>query len=489
MQKLFLGGLLLIPILLVQGVAQPVTAEGILFATIARYASLNSFEATEVREWKTPFREDSILRKVNPGFCGSEESVTEEQCKILLGKQFKIKLNQTAYLEEQKITIQLTNIYAPNCLKGSSCHGDYYENTIKIIVKNLGKEASKEFTLHEDEKEAVFGFEIECRGIGGDLVGLVIREPITREFEMHEMETQISYEAPLKFKFAREGEITIVKDGWNYAYNKEDGTACKTTSDTGYLNAVYLPLLIKTFFEYYEAKYAGIEEINGKEHYIIQLIPEKELDWEGDKLLEQKIWITKDYIITKIEIYENKEWTHRVTFKNIKININIPDSEFEMPEGTDIFPKTFTFSDLDEANAIARHEIKVPAYLPPQVELSSIEIQKSSAQNSTLVLIYTKNNEKILTIVQLEWLASTAEEPPENDITGFDGPYKIDKQGVTLQSPAMVHGYRANFAIGRGILIDWQCEATGTGYIVESHSAEQLGLEELEKILDSFRCY
>jgi len=399
--KLLVICFVLITVVFISGCISDNEAYQILFKVFERYTTLNTYKVAVVQEWKVKYHEQNILSETKKEYCGSIKSLSTNTCELPLGFKFKIHPNQTGIIKERDIKIDVLDITVPPPSKRIGVHPERNDNNtyVKISVEN--KNVNTELIFREGERKELFGLEIENLGIASHIVGFLIKEPSNLTFIIKKNEYNLTYKNPLKFRIERENNRrTIINNGIMLQYDSESGTACKTYSINPISLAYYFSMFIKMFLELYDIEYFGIETIDNKEYHVIKLIPKQERNWEGDKLNEQKIWITKDYLIFRIESYDNGNWKNRITYKDIEINIRIPDEEFEISQDAEILPITLKFSKLEEAQEQLDWRIIVPEYLPDGTELDLIEVTILCGGTKYISLNYKKGDETVLVITE-----------------------------------------------------------------------------------------
>lgn len=307
------------------------------------------------------------------------------------------------------------------------------------------------------------------------------------------------YKKPYRLKtIEADGTEHITASGWIYKYKPGQNFACKSVAKTPLLlvqlGGDYFKTIEEMANRMYDFEYLGRDEINGEECEVIKLIPKVELNpFAGEEIRVNpgKIWIsTNNHMPVRTETYEDdtySEWKIRTTYSNTRVNIDVPDAEFEFLEEIEILPKTAEFSSLQEAQNEFKNEIIIPQYVPPEVELDYIEVNKQCG-GSAAQLNYKKDDEIVLTVWQR--VSNKAEETGGDGLVG--GETWLGEPCEAIVCEVMVQGLRAkvvrnvasNYVNANKPItnIRWKCR--GINFSVDTTFSDT----ESIKILESVNC-
>ena len=241
----------------------------------------------------------------------------------------------------------------------------------------------------------------------------------------------------------KEAETLVLSDGeFRWTYDPGTNTVMKTRipesqelTENDYLS------IIKISLNDTDLSLLGTEKIEGREAYLLMATP-KEIGEQAPEY-SMKVWIDKEtWMFLGYEMYDaNGKPVSKVEIRDLKVNIGIPDSEFEfkIPEGATIktrepgsveLPEELS---LEEAKERVRFKILIPEYLPEGYEFSHAaayntnETAPDGQAAETVVLKYMKKEESIViteTVYEAESpdtaIMNTAEEV---SINGAEGKY------------------------------------------------------------------
>ncbi len=219
---------------------------------------------------------------------------------------------------------------------------------------------------------------------------------------------QLLYKRPLKMKVVEEdGRFTIINGSKKWARSSQNLSACESDSKfyTGMFNAPSNIILgyFGIFRDLYQVDYLGTETMGEEKLSVIQLLPKQERNpLSGSELEKKKIWVNKDSLIKRIEVFNKSDEVYiTTTFDNIEINGNISDQEFEISDEFEILPKVNIFYSLQTAEEDFGSEIKVPQYIPEGVNLDSIEIKKMCNNQKIAELNYKSQGRMFFKLTEL----------------------------------------------------------------------------------------
>ncbi|MEA1894293.1 MAG: outer membrane lipoprotein-sorting protein [Euryarchaeota archaeon] len=147
----------------------------------------------------------------------------------------------------------------------------------------------------------------------------------------------------------------------------------------------------------------GVGTVSGRQCYRITATPE-----DVSMPMTVDVWLDKwNWMPLKIETYQNDKLLMSMEYRDVKFNVDIPNStfEFEIPEGATVestdkagVPETMT---LEEAREGVPFDIKEPSYLPPGYEMGSVMITPVSASEDGVVIVYTNTTDENMLSAQL----------------------------------------------------------------------------------------
>lgn len=206
-------------------------------------------------------------------------------------------------------------------------------------------------------------------------------------------------------------ETLVLSDGeFRWTYDSGTNTVMKTKlPETPELTENDYLSIIKISLNDTDLSLLGTEKTEGREAYLLMATP-KEIGKQAPEY-SMKVWIDKEtWMFLGYEMYDaNGKPVSKVEIRNLKVNIGIPDSEFEfkIPEGATIktmdpgemeLPEELS---LEEARESVGFEILVPAYLPEGYEFShaaaynTSETAPEGQAYEAVTLKYTKGEESI----------------------------------------------------------------------------------------------
>lgn len=170
-------------------------------------------------------------------------------------------------------------------------------------------------------------------------------------------------------------EVASVSDGeflWSYDAGTNTVTKIKLPEKPLINESDYLGL-IEDFLNKTNVSLLGVEEVDGRNAYVLEAEPEAEK--EGYSLFSRtKMWVDRDtWMPLRNEMYDSKgNLVIETEMSDLELNTGIPDSEFEfeVPEGAEI--KVIDLEDfkapeemsLEEAREKVSFEILIPEYIP-----------------------------------------------------------------------------------------------------------------------------
>jgi outer membrane lipoprotein-sorting protein len=223
----------------------------------------------------------------------------------------------------------------------------------------------------------------------------------------------------------KNAEVITVSDGnFQWVYNPEDKTVFKTeiSDDFNGLKLfepdVYAEFLNGIILNGKTASLLRTENIDGKSVYLLELTPSEKnesLERKSQRMSEawsSRIWVdSENWMLLRYELYDSKgNVTLDMEIQNLKLNTEIPDSEFEfkIPDGAQVKllgvedfkvePKKIT---LEEAKQLVDFEVLTPKDLPEGYEFnystvsSSKDTPYSAFLHSGFSIFAGKNYEKI----------------------------------------------------------------------------------------------
>ena len=145
---------------------------------------------------------------------------------------------------------------------------------------------------------------------------------------------------------------------------------------------------IESILKSNEVKLLGVEKVNGRECYVIEVIPKNKSVF----IEKEKMWVDKEFWYPiKIEIF-TKAGTSVLEYKDIEFNTGVPDSlfEFKPPKGAKVV-KSFTSSNLtiEEAQKMVNFTILVPKYTAG-FKFDGARVMKFGGKE-TVILYYKKD--------------------------------------------------------------------------------------------------
>lgn len=145
---------------------------------------------------------------------------------------------------------------------------------------------------------------------------------------------------------------------------------------------------------------AGIEKIDGRTTYAIEMSPKDESSDFG-MFGDMKVWVDKEtWMPLKMDMKDaDGNPMYSVEYRNFQINTGISDDEFqfEIPEGAEVktmdemmLPQGMT---LEEAREEATFDILVPSYIPEGYEFDNAMVFQGFVE--TISLTYRNGDERL----------------------------------------------------------------------------------------------
>jgi len=229
-----------------------------------------------------------------------------------------------------------------------------------------------------------------------DMKGTMV---ITTEFQ-GEKQIQVinfSYKKPNKWR-SEDANSTIVSNGsvvWIYDKRKNEVIITKLP-ETKKPEFDY-GKIIEDLLEKNDVKLLGVENVLGRNCYVIEVTPKNKTFY-----VKQKLWIDKEFWYPiRIEINYG-EFNSIIEYRNIQFNTGIRGEEFEFkpPEGAKIIEKEFKLPKkltIEEAQKLVNFTIINPTYTAGY-EFNYAMVFKFGGTEK--VSLYYRKGEKYLTIVE-----------------------------------------------------------------------------------------
>ncbi len=160
--------------------------------------------------------------------------------------------------------------------------------------------------------------------------------------------------------------------------------------------------LIGTMMNESDFSLEGIEKVDGRTTYVINMSPKDESDDFG-MFGAMKVWVDKEtWMPLKMEMKDaDGKPMYSVEYRNFQTNTGISDDEFqfEIPEGAEV--KTLNMDELltpqamtlEEAQEEATFDILVPSYLPDGYEFDNAMVIQGFVE--TVSLTYKNGDERL----------------------------------------------------------------------------------------------
>lgn len=191
----------------------------------------------------------------------------------------------------------------------------------------------------------------------------------------------------------KDTEVIMVSDGdFQWIYSSESKTVFKTEISDNFDGLklfepnVYTEFLNGGILNGRASFLLGIENIDGKSAYVLELTPSEK---NGSFQWKSRIWVDREnWMLLRSEIYDNKENVYlEIEIRDVKLNTGIPDSEFEfkVPDGAQVkilgledFKSEPQKMTLEEAKELIDFEILTPEYLPEGYEFDYSIVSSST---------------------------------------------------------------------------------------------------------------
>lgn len=238
----------------------------------------------------------------------------------------------------------------------------------------------------------------------------------TRESEVRILQKKPNKSKTVSIKPEEEAGAIVVSDGefiWTYDPKTNFVMKMELPDPLDTWEMDYVGIIGELLNET-EVSLLGVEKIDGRPAYLLETSPkeEKKEEKERTRLIDgTKLWVDKEtWIPLRYEMYDsNGDMVMELEIRDLKINTDIPDSEFvfEIPEGATV--KTVDMSSfeipgemtLEEARESAGFEILIPEYLPEGYEFNhataynNSEFVPDGQATETVILRYMKEEESI----------------------------------------------------------------------------------------------
>lgn len=234
---------------------------------------------------------------------------------------------------------------------------------------------------------------------------------MTMEFGGQKMETEadMMYKKPNKLKTVQTqpaemaGSVTVSDGETMWLYDAQQNTVMiMELSETPEQNDLDYLQLIEMMMNESDFSLAGIEEVDGRTTYAIDMSPKDESDDLG-MLGDMKVWVDKEtWMPLKMDMKDaDGNPMISVEYRNFQTNTGISDDEFqfEVPEGAKVqtinmgevlMPQAMT---LEEAGEEATFDILVPSYLPDGYEFDNAMVIQGFVE--TVSLTYKNGDERL----------------------------------------------------------------------------------------------
>ena len=264
---------------------------------------------------------------------------------------------------------------------------------------------------------------------------------MTMEFGGQKMETEadMMYKKPNKLKTVQTqpaemaGSVTVSDGETMWLYDAQQNTVMiMELSETPEQNDLDYLQLIEMMMNESDFSLAGIEKVDGRTSYVIDMSPKDESDDLG-MFGDMKVWVDKEtWMPLKMDMKDaDGNPMYSMEYRNFQTNTGISDDEFqfEVPEGAKVqtlnmdellMPQAMT---LEEAGEEATFDILVPSYLPDGYEFDNAMVIQGFVE--TVSLTY-KNGDEGLGISEIVFedepqtsqIMDSAEVVSINDVEG-----------------------------------------------------------------------
>lgn len=234
---------------------------------------------------------------------------------------------------------------------------------------------------------------------------------MTMEFGGQKMETEadMMYKKPNKLKTVQTqpaemaGSVTVSDGETIWLYDAQQNTVMiMELSETPEQNEQDYLQLIGTMMNESDFSLEGIEKVDGRTTYVIDMSPKDESDDFG-MFGAMKVWVDKEtWMPLKMDMKDaDGNPMISVEYRNFQTNTGISDDEFqfEVPEGAKVhtlnmdevlMPQAMT---LEEAGEEATFDILVPSYLPNGYEFDNAMVIQGFVE--TVSLTYKNGDERL----------------------------------------------------------------------------------------------
>jgi len=234
---------------------------------------------------------------------------------------------------------------------------------------------------------------------------------MTMEFGGQKMETEadMMYKKPNKLKTVQTqpaemaGSVTVSDGETIWLYDAQQNTVMiMELSETPEQNEQDYLQLIEMMMNESDFSLAGIEEVDGRTTYVIDMSPKDESDDLG-MIGDMKVWVDKEtWMPLKMDMKDaDGNPMYSMEYRNFQTNTGISDDEFqfEVPEGAKVhtlnmdemlMPQAMT---LEEAGEEATFDILVPSYLPDGYEFDNAMVIQGFVE--TVTLTYKNGDERL----------------------------------------------------------------------------------------------
>lgn len=264
---------------------------------------------------------------------------------------------------------------------------------------------------------------------------------MTMEFGGQKIETEadMMYKKPNKLKTVQTqpaemaGSVTVSDGETMWLYDAQQNTVMiMELSETPEQNDPDYLQFIEMMMNESDFSLAGIEKVDGRTSYVIDMSPKDESDDLGI-LGDIKVWVDKEtWMPLKMDMKDaDGNPMYSMEYRNFQTNTGISDDEFqfEVPEGAKVqtlnmdellMPQAMT---LEEAGEEATFDILVPSYLPDGYEFDNAMVIQGFVE--TVSLTY-KNGDEGLGISEIVFedesqtsqIMDSAEVVSINDVEG-----------------------------------------------------------------------
>jgi len=232
---------------------------------------------------------------------------------------------------------------------------------------------------------------------------------MTMEFGDQTMETEaeMMYKKPNMIKTVQTqpaetaGSITVSDGETMWLYDAQQNTVMiMELPDMPEQNEQDYLQLIGMMMNESDFSLAGVEKVDGRTTYVIDMSPKDESDDFG-MFGDIKVWVDKEtWMPLKIEMKDaDGNPMYSVEYRNFQINTGISDDEFqfEIPEGAEVktmdemmLPQVMT---LEEAGEEATFDILTPSYLPDGYEFKNAMVIQGFVE--TVSLSYKNGDDRL----------------------------------------------------------------------------------------------